>query len=160
MKIKKSIVEKVLQEEIKNLLKNILEKNEKEDKETKNPTVDTVSSDKVNKTDKNKQIGNMAPKVSKQDKESDVDDTQVNVDVKDPADVALDKSTDASASQVNKSIAGNVVSGVTSVPKSQIMPGYTEISVNFDGGKSPLKILVGSSGTIKYFYNGKIYNKI
>lgn len=53
-------------------------------------------------------------------------------------------------------IVGKTVQALTIEPKSKLLPGAKEIVVAFKEVTDTLKILITSTGTVKFFYRGKL----
>lgn len=88
-----------------------------------------------------------------QDLESEPDDTG------DEEKAAEDEAGPEDTNKVSDELVGKTVQSITANPKSKLMPGAMEIVIQFDQIPEPLKILIGKSGTVKYYFRG-LHNEI
>lgn len=88
-----------------------------------------------------------------QDLESEPDDTG------DDEKAAEDDVGPEDTKKVSDELVGKTVQSITANPKSKLMPGAMEIVIQFDQIPEPLKILIGKSGTVKYYFRG-LHNEI
>lgn len=82
-------------------------------------------------------------------------------DGEDPADDELDDempddSGEDSSGGIGDELVGKTVQALTIEPKSKLLPGAKEIVISFKETTDPLKILLTSTGTVKFFYRGKL----
>jgi hypothetical protein len=71
-------------------------------------------------------------------------------------DVAGEDEEDAKggSTKLNDELSGKTVQSITMEPKSKMMPGAIEIVLTFDQTPDPFKILVGKSGKVVFYYRG------
>lgn len=77
----------------------------------------------------------------------------------DDADAEDDEAGPEQTDKVSDELVGKTVQSITANPKSKLMPGATEIVIQFDQIPEPLKILVTKTGAIKYYFKG-LHNEI
>ncbi|HEU5118864.1 MAG TPA: hypothetical protein VFT74_19885 [Isosphaeraceae bacterium] len=167
MKIKRSLLNKLVKEELAAYLGGLLEAPAK-------PGVSDAESDKKGKekTKPQKEPDNTAnsPKKSAP-KEPDTAKTPKPAG-DDPADKGLEKQAageediddaeadEKSSSKIGDEVSGKTVQSLTQEPKSKVLPGAQEIVVTFDQIPDPLRILVTKAGDVKFFFRGRIFNTL
>ncbi len=76
-------------------------------------------------------------------------------------DDALDDEGDASeepSGAVNDEISGKTVQAITIEPKSKVLPGSKEVILAFNESTDTLRILVTSTGQVKFFWRGQLHD--
>lgn len=174
MKIKRSVLEKIVREELANHIKSLMEapKSKKpgmEDAEAGNEKNDKKAGDKVDpavKPKKQAPIGAGKSPVKKDgspaadelpvaaEPEADAD---LEKDVADPA--SEEDPEDVTGGKIADQITGKSVQSVTMEPKSKLLPGAQEVVITFKEIPEPLKILITKSGQVKFHFKG-LHNKI
>lgn len=155
MKIKRSVLEKIVREELTAHIKSVLEA-KGEDPEVTDAEDEKKDSEKEKKPDAKKAPEKApeksAPKKS-EPKELDVE--------KDPADPELDKeeepeedAEDVTGGKIADDVTGKTVQSLTMEPKSKTLPGAQEIVITFREIPDPLKILITKTGGVKFFFKG------
>jgi hypothetical protein len=177
MKMPRSLLERIIKEELAAHLGSLL--HEKQGTHPEVEDAEGTGDETKTKAAGSGQPDNLAGKPSgKKDKgpkdagEVPGDEEEKPAD-EDPADTDLEKqatgeeSADeeddeagpADTDKVSDQLVGKTIQSVTANPKSKLMPGAMEIVIQFDQTPDPLKILVTKSGTVKYFYRG-LHNEI
>jgi len=59
---------------------------------------------------------------------------------------------------VNDELSGKTVQAITIEPKSKVLPGAKEIVIAFNESTDALRILVTSTGTVKFFWRGQLHD--
>lgn len=175
MKIKKSRIEEIIREELTLHLKELLttevaevatadeDNTDKEpDTPAKNsaPTVGAKKDDVVPDGDQESPKDKPTDDNEKETEEVPVsdgpDDDKISQDVEEPEpedekDIGGDISND---------LIGKQLQSITMEPESKMMPGAREITIQVENYPHPLKILLGKSGLIKFFYKGSLHNEL
>lgn len=181
MKMKKSRIEEIIREELATHLGELLafEADDK-DKEPEVATADAENTDLEPDTPSK----NVAPTVGDKkdddtpegDQESPKDspigdgespDAEVPVG-DDPADSDISKDVVEPEPEDEGDIGGDIsddlvgkqIQSITMEPESKMMPGAREITIQIENHPHPLKILLGKSGMIKFFYRGSLHNEL
>jgi len=161
MKIKRSVLESIIKEELAAHIRSLTEADEpdvvdaeKEDKKSK---------DKKN-SDKNAEKKPAKEPVKNQAKDLKVDDDEADKplekDVADPeADAESEDAEDVTGGKIADEITGKTIQSVTMEPKSKTLPGAIEVNFTFKEIQDPLKILVTKSGQVKFYFKG-LHNKM
>lgn len=156
MKIKKSVLERIVKEEFTKHIMSLLG-----EAETVNAGDDL--SDKEKKAEKpagtasqNQKSKPAAPE-PEQDIGADEADSEIEQDVNGDSD---EDAADVTGSPLSKEIENKTVQSLTMQPKSKILPGAQEIEIQFSNSPDPLKILVSKTGAVKFFYKSVLRNKI
>ncbi|MHB8407974.1 MAG: hypothetical protein ACYDHY_07825 [Acidiferrobacterales bacterium] len=182
MKIKKSVLERFVREELQKHISSLLEA----------PTVGDSQEDNLEKEKEKDEAepgknGNMVtggegnelpaeddPADDQLDKvgpEADVADAEVKKDAKgekakeakpdEPKDTEQDieDAEDVTGGEIADKVAGQTVQSISLNPKSKLMPGAQEIEIQWAALPEPLKILVNKSGQI-YFYMGGLHKTL
>jgi hypothetical protein len=165
MKVKKSVVERIIREELVAHIVGILEADEK----TKVADADKEKKDKEPpKTPEPKKPAPEKPESppAKEPAAPDAapaDPTAGEKPIeKDPADASLDEPPDDvqdAGKKLRDQLTGKTVQSITREPKSKILPGAQEIVITWDQVQDPLRILVTKTGDVKFFYRG-LHNEI
>ncbi len=165
MKIRRSVLKQMIREELAGHIGGLLREKEGEHPDTEDAESGKKDQDKDDKKalTPHKDPDNTAGK-PKGDKPGATEKPAGN----DPADKGLEKqaageeepSDDPDAEddeagpeqtdKVSDELVGKTVQSITANPKSKLMPGATEIVIQFDQIPEPLKILVTKTGAIKY----------
>lgn len=165
MKIKRSVLEKMVREELAIHLREMMEG--PKDDGSGEDVVDAAS-DPAAQKDKN-----VKPAAAKKDPKPDPKKAAPAKDLpvpKEPeADPELEKdvagddgSEDAdevTGGKIADQINGKTVQSVTMEPKSKTLPGAQEIVLTFREIPDPLKILVTKTGSVKFFFKG-LHNEV
>jgi hypothetical protein len=59
---------------------------------------------------------------------------------------------------VNDELSGKTVQAITIEPKSKVLPGAKEVVITFNESTDALRILVTSTGTVKFFWRGQLHD--
>lgn len=168
MKIKRSVLERIIKEEITAEFARLLEA-PKDDKGSKAPDVVDAEDEKkagekagTEKPDssKNAKPTPKSPKPSQNQADAaPVGDLPVSDEPEADAELEQDVAGEEDAEEVTGGkiadmITGKTVQSVTSEPKSKILPGATEITLTFREVPDPLRILVTKTGTVKFHMKG------
>ena len=175
MKIKRSVLEKIIREELANHLKSLIEATPE-----KSPEVKTAHDDKKEKEttggkgDKKKVTPQKAPTVAGKDKSkepsADAEEPDELPTPEEPADKEIEKDVasgeedaedaeDVTGGKIADEVTGQTVQSLTMDPKSKIMPGAQEIVITFREKPDPLRILIGKTGIVKFYYRG-LHNEL
>jgi hypothetical protein len=172
MKIKKSVLENMIREE---LIKHTMELYEAEKKsdvsvvDASDENDHDVNDDgeKVNDKQKSKDKKNVNEPAKKSPEKAP--EKKKELPVKDePADDDLEKDVagseedieDVTGGKISKEIVGKTIQSVTAEPKSKILPGAQEINLTFNESPDPLKILITNSGQVKFYYRNALHNEL
>ena len=85
------------------------------------------------------------------------DDDPVEPDLSD--DEGLDQAGDAGedpSGAINNEIAGKSVQALTIEPSSKVLPGAKEVVLTFSDSTDALRILITSTGQVKFFWRGEL----
>jgi len=163
LKIKKSTIERIIREEFQAFAEAELKKSD--DLEQEAVTADKENDSKPPASSN----GNSVPKVGDEKKDSiPADASSPDEEVPlgdDPADKELsqdveDPKAPKTGGKISDDVVGKRVQSLTLDPESKMMPGATEIVVQFESSPHPLRILISKSGMIKYFYKGSLRNSL
>lgn len=92
------------------------------------------------------------------------DDSQEVPDEQDPADDEIEADAEGEPEPRGDKLAdeliGKTVQSVTMEPKSKILPGAQEIVLTFNEITDPLRILVGKTGQVRFFFRNSLHNLI
>lgn len=179
MKIKKSRIEEIIREELATHLGELLTF-EADKKKPEVASADTENSDQEPDTPSK----NVAPTVgaAKDDEKPEGDqespenspvgtDDEDSVEVPtgdDPADSEISKDVEEPEPEdegdiggdISDDIVGKQIQSITMEPESKMMPGAREIIIQLENFPNPLRILLGKSGIIKFFYKGSLHNEL
>lgn len=156
MKIKRSVLEKIIREELRVHVESLMEAPDVVDAEGGNK-------DKTKKKEPKKDIKPAEKSAVKQTaKELPVEDepeadAELEKDVADPE--AEEDAEDVTGGKISDQINGKRIQSVTMEPKSKTLPGAQEIVITFNEIPEPLKILVTKTGQVKFHFKG-LHNKI
>ena len=170
MKIKKSVLERIIKEELRAHIVELLEADAKPDK----PDPDKEKKGEE-KPDPAKKATPPAPEPKKEpakkpdgppappEATSDAAPEEKPIE-QDPADADLEKDeppedVDSAQSKLRDQLTGKTIQSISREPKSKILPGAQEIVVTFDQVQDPLRILVTKVGDVKFYYRG-LHNEI
>lgn len=59
---------------------------------------------------------------------------------------------------VNDEVSGKTVQAVTIEPKSKVLPGAKEVVLSFNESTDALRILITSTGMVKFFWKGQLHD--
>lgn len=177
MRVKRSVLQKIVKEELLALMREAQDEPEKKEKEKdpepkKDPKPKVKKGDAVGPSDDpqvppaDKQPKNMqdpAGEVPEPDMpEEPPEETDEPVDTGD--DMADDELDDMPGedpgSELASEISGKVLTGVQDVKKSKTLPGARELVLTFKDSNQPLRILITRSGVVKFLFKGKLHNDI
>lgn len=85
------------------------------------------------------------------------DEEDAEQDGEDAVDPEGDSGQDPSGA-VNDEISGKTVQAVTIEPKSKVLPGAKEVVIAFNESTDTLRILVTSTGQVKFFWRGQLHD--
>lgn len=148
MKIPRSRLEQLVREELTNHIKSLSE----DDGE------DIVDADKDSK-DKGEKDGKKSPGKPPEKKPEPKKSPKKQPDAEDPADDELEnddeEEPDADAESdesLSDELEGKSVQSITHEPKSKLVPGAEEIVIQFNEIPDPLRIIITSTGAVKFFF--------
>lgn len=155
MKISKLVFEKIVREELAKHINALNEVGEVVDAENDHKAKDK-SKDKQKDKSVDKKPVKQEPVEEPVDKdiEQDVNDTE---DPEDPEDT--EDPEDVTGGNIAKELEGKSIQSLTMEPKSKLMPGAQEIVLTFSQIPDPLRILIGKSGQVKFYFKG-LHNKL
>lgn len=85
-------------------------------------------------------------------------------DSPDPADDEIEADAEGEPEPKGDKLAdelvGKTVQSVTMEPKSKLLPGAQEIVITFNEITDPLRILVGKTGQVRFFFRNSLHNLI
>lgn len=156
MRIKESKLRKIIEEEF---FKYINEASEDEEEgNPKEPSkVDATSDNKGSDEDEEENTPTPENKPDPQKTGGDEEEKE------DPADDEITKDVEADSEQddeksagdsIGDELVGKTIQSITMTDDSKIMPGATEIDMQFDEMNTPLKILVQKSGKVYFYFKG------
>lgn len=188
MKIRRSVLEKIVNEELGRYLGRLIEADEDKKDDKPAPGVSDANFDGKSKEKKDQKTatkpqddvdntaggskGKKTPSApmpppskgapQKPGKELPVAD-EPEVDAELEKDVATDDeaedAADVTGGKIASVITGKTVQSITMEPKSKIMPGAQEIVVTFNQITDPLRILIGKTGQVKFYFKG-LHNEL
>lgn len=183
MRIKKSQFKKMVQEEFLNVMREMMTEKDEPETDQKEPKAEKPKAKKPSTDDATVDNGKKEKSVTAQKQPNNVmskagagvgepppstpdgeqpDAPEVPLE-DEPADAALEPDVDGEEEEqdgISKELAGKQVSSITMSKESKMMPGGVEIDIKFGKSDSPLKILIGKSGMIKFFYKGALHNEL
>ena len=163
MKIKRSVLEQIIKEELRNHIKGLMEA-----PDNKTDVVDAEKSGKQKKKDlkpKDDKQNTQPPKTDKkpEEKPNDLpvqDETEADKDLeKDVVDQDAEDAEDVTGGKISDKITGKRIQSVTMEPKSRTLPGAQEVVITFNEIPEPLKILITKTGQVKFHFKG-LHNKL
>lgn len=177
MKITRTQLAEMIAEEVRSRLRELVEADEDSEKkpkggDKKRKGASVASADTQDQPNNGEPSGPEAktgsPSVSTPDnnQDSDPDGPAVDGDGPDPdaegdADDAIDSDgeggEDASGA-VNNEISGKTIQAITIDPRSKVLPGAKEVVLAFNESTDPLRILVTSTGQVKFFWRGQLHD--
>jgi hypothetical protein len=129
---------------LQEIIKEVLEEEEKEDKQEPEKkqakkTVDVVDSDSSEPDDENSDVP--AP-----------EDKEIESDAYGEESKPGDK--------LSNELVGKTVQSMTMEPSSKLLPGAQEIVLTFNEITDPLRILVGKTGKVSFFFRNSLHNLV
>lgn len=173
MKIKKSVLEKIVREELARHLRSLQEAGkesapgvEDANKQGKDKADDKKKKDKADgkspkvasdaSTDPGADVTNVAKDVKKLPPPEDPQvDNELEKDV-----AGAEDSADVTGGKISKDVTGKTIQSLTMEPKSKTLPGAQEIVLTFKEVPDPLKILITSTGQVKFYYKSALHNTL
>jgi len=162
MKIKRSVLERIIREELANHIHEMMEAapKDKEDTEVVDASAEKKSKEKPGgkgeenptkpqgSTGVKQPGGNVPPEVQVADEPEADDELATDVatpdEEEDPAEITGGKISDE--------IAGKTIQSISMEPKSKLLPGAMEIAMTFREIPDPLKILITKTGQVKFHF--------
>jgi hypothetical protein len=80
-------------------------------------------------------------------------------DAKDMPASGEEDAADVSGGKISQELVGKSIQSITTDPKSKLMPGAQEIVITFNEVTDPLRILVGKTGMVKFYFKG-LHNSV
>lgn len=161
MKVKRSKIVEIIQEEWNSIREEEKDQEEKKPKEksqkdpTKEPSSKSPPKEKQDAPKGASKKNSPAPPeipVDDQPADDDLEDEETGGDEEDAAE-------QKAKSKIADEIAGKTVQSITMEPKSKTIPGAQEIVLTFDQFPDPLKIIVTKSGKIAFYFRG-LHNEL
>lgn len=146
MKIKRSKIAEIIEQEVRRALF------EADDEKKKKPEV--VSADTDPNKPKDQSSTNIKPDNADQ---ADLPDDESDEKEKDALDASGESGEEPSGA-VNNEVSGKTLQAVTIEPKSKILPGSKEVVFAFNESTDALRILVTSTGQVKFFWRGQLHD--
>lgn len=166
MRVKRSVLEQMVKEELAAHLHELMEA-PKDDEDGPTDVVDAEDDQPQAKKNDQKPAkpskDAKAPAAPDEPEELPVEDEPEADDELDQ-DVASDEDDEEDADEVTgggiaDEIQGKTIQSVTMEPKSKTLPGAQEIVLTFREIPDPLKILVTKTGAVKFFFKG-LHNEV
>lgn len=172
MKITRRALSRMVAEEVRLRLRELVEKEDEEEGGDGKPRKPQTADAEGSPSPKSKSSKRADP-VANGDSGEDIDGPAVDGDQPDPeADSANDRpeSDDTAAvdadgdggeepsGAVNDEVSGKTVQAVTIEPKSKVLPGAKEVIIAFNESTDTLRILVTSTGQVKFFWRGQLHD--
>lgn len=162
MKIKRSVLERIIREELASHIRSLTEANDEE--------TDVVDAEKQSKTDK-KKVGNekqdKADKNAQKKKEPEADklpvgdepeaDADLEKDVAEP-DAEEEDAEEVTGGKIADAVTGKTIQSITLEPKSKTLPGATELVITFKEIPDTLKVLLTKTGQVKFHFASALHN--
>jgi hypothetical protein len=170
MKIKRSVLEKMVREELRNHIQEMMEGPKDDDKgadvvdaEDEKAAGDKKAEKEKDKSAKPQDTRGPKPKETpgvKTPKELPVED-EPEADPELEKDVAGEEedADEVTGGKIADEITGKTLQSVTMEPKSKTLPGAQEIVLTFREIPDPLKILITKTGQVKFFFKG-LHNEL
>jgi hypothetical protein len=164
MKIKRSVLEKIVREELALVAKNLAEAPDLDDAQADNKKKEAPPKKDPKASEKPKDSKVPAKQEPKKDKvptkQPSAEDPADNELDKDAAeDDGVEKASEVTGGKIADEVQGKRIQSITMEPKSKVLPGAQEIVVQFDEIPDPLRILVNKSGVVKFYFKG-IHNEL
>lgn len=170
MKIKRSVLERIIREELAAHAKALIEaqvedaQSDNAEKEKGPPKDDKKAKDEPKKEPKK----SAAPPAD--DAGAEPPDPSALPAPEEPADDELEKQAadatdgeeeadEVTGGKIADQLTGKTVQSISMEPKSKLLPGAQEIVVTFDQIPDPLRILVNKSGQVKFYFKG-LHNEL
>lgn len=91
----------------------------------------------------------------------DIDDADPEADAEEDEEEAIDSDGNGGeepSGAVNDEVSGKTVQAITIEPKSKVLPGSKEVVIAFNETTDPLRMLVTSTGQVKFFWRGQLHD--
>lgn len=175
MKIKRSVLEKIVLEELAKHIQSLREADE--EKKDDKPKADVADAEKDKKSDKKAaepsddpdntaggQKGKKGPPAPAKDalpvaSEPAADDSLEKDVATDDKKDDVENPDEVTGGEIAGELTGKTIQSITMEPKSKVMPGAQEIVLTFSQIPEPLRILVTKTGQVKFFYKG-LHNEL
>lgn len=163
MKIKRSVLEKMVREELRTHIREMMEGPKDDDKGASVVDAEDEKAAGEKKAEKDGKGPKPQPGPEKKAKELPVAD-EPEADPELEKDVAGEEDAEEDAEEVTggkiaDEISGKTIQSVTMEPKSKTLPGAQEIVLTFREIPDPLKILITKTGQVKFFFKG-LHNEL
>jgi hypothetical protein len=152
MKIKKSVLLKLVKEET---LKRL-------DKLVKEDSAAVIDADSDNKDkDKKKKQEKPKDKSPKPKEKSSKEPPKPEKDQELPGvSPEQDAEADANGKGIGDQIAGMTILSFTMEPRSKVVPGAIELNLQFKESPQPLRVLISKSGQVRFLYKGSLQSEL
>ena len=188
MKIKRSVLEQIIREELASHIREMMNEAPKDDKDKKDFGLVDANAEKKGKEKKGgkgeekpttPQGGapevkgkKTSPNQADKPKDKTVGAKELPVPKEPEADPELEKdvagendpgeeedAADITGSKIANEVSGKTIQSITMEPKSKLLPGAQEITLTFREIQDPLKILITKSGAVKFHFKG-LHNEL
>lgn len=85
----------------------------------------------------------------------DPSDDELTRDVTDP-----DSENEEPGGDVSDEVTGKTIQSITYEPESKMMAGAQELVLQFEEIPHPLRVIIGKSGLVKFFFRGSVHNEL
>lgn len=156
-----NITRRRLAEMIESEVREALSEKDDEKKGSKKPT--TAAADEEPVVNKGNSGGGPDPISNSPSPDStsvsmdDIDDAPEEEDDEEAVDPNGDAGENPSGA-VNDEVSGKTVQAITVEPKSKVLPGSKEVVMTFNESTDALRILVTSTGQVKFFWRGQLHD--
>lgn len=173
MKVKRSVLERIIKEELAAHLHELMEKSKEDD------STDVIDAEKEKKgkesakPDKQGPVPPKAPPKKPEEPAADVPEEEpkeLPVSDEPEADAELDQDVsgkeddvedaeEVTGGKISDEVTGKTIQSITMEPKSKTLPGAQELVITFREIPDPLKVLVTKTGQVKFFYKS-LHNEV
>ena len=167
MKVKRSVMLKLVKEELAKHIQSLLEADPKKPKDSEVVDAEKEKGEKEKndkKDPKEQKPDDKPPKKDAPKPETKKTPPKELPAEEEPADKAIEKdvaepdgeedASEITGGKIADEIVGKTIQSITMTPKSTTAPGFQEISLTFREIPDPLKILVGKTGMTKFVFRG------
>lgn len=180
MKVKKSVLVRLVREELARHVRSLFEDSPKDEPDVVDAEVDGPAKKKKGeppaakgpekgkkKTGPEKEPAGKKPLAAKAPPAQKKGGTPPELPAVDaPDDAELEKGADdveepaeLTGGKIADEVTGKRIQSITMDPKSKIMPGATELVLTFDEIPDPLRVLIGKTGKVLFYLRG-LHNKL
>lgn len=160
MRFPRSVVEKIVREELAAHLKTLIEAPQKDEPGAEVVDAESQPDKKAPNKDPNpKSKAGVKPPDSKELPVGDEPQADQDLEKDVAAGDDVEDAEEVTGGKIADQITNKTLQSITMEPKSKTLPGAQEIVLTFKEIPDPLKILVTKTGQVKYFFKG-LHNEV